>query len=72
MTKRGYLYSVCCALGILLNAVCGGEAKQTLCTRGALAQRSGKRWGCVLCQIAERLDPGHCSRSLASWLKRTS
>lgn len=48
----------------LANAAFGGDEDETISSRAAKAARSGERWGCVLCKLLDKLDPGHCERSI--------
>lgn len=41
----------------------GGSEDTTISTRAGLAARRGARWGCVLCKVLDRIDPGHCDRA---------
>jgi len=44
-------------------AAFGGSEDETTSSRAGKAQRDGKRWGCVM-QTADRLDAGHCEKSI--------
>lgn len=48
----------------LFNATANGDEDETLSSRAAKAQRAGRRWGCMLCGLLDRIDPGHCDRSV--------
>ncbi|WP_133598580.1 hypothetical protein [Tepidicella xavieri] len=48
----------------LANAAFGGHEDETISSRAGRAQRQGKRWACLLCRLLDRLDPGHCERSI--------
>lgn len=37
---------------------------ETVTAHAARAQVYGRRWGCRLCRMLNRLDPGHCTRAL--------
>ena len=28
------------------------------------AARKGKVWGCVLCRLLDKIDPGHCEKNI--------
>lgn len=45
------------------NAAVGGSEDMTLSTRAARARTAGKRWGCVLCWLLDKVDPRHCEDS---------
>lgn len=46
------------------NALAGGSEDETISSRAGKAARQGKHWGCVLCRLLDRLDPGHCERAI--------
>lgn len=46
------------------NVLTGGASNETISERAAKARAAGKRWGCVLCGLLDRIDRGHCDRSL--------
>jgi len=48
----------------LANAAFGGDEDETISSRAAKAALRGERWGCVLCKLLDRLDPGHCARNI--------
>lgn len=47
----------------LLNAAANGNEDETISSRAARARSEGRRWGCVLCRLLDRLDPDHCNKS---------
>lgn len=48
------------------NAALGGSEDETISSRAGRAARRGDRWGCVLCKWLDRLDPGHCEKSIGT------
>lgn len=48
----------------LVNAAFGGDEDETISSRAGKAARRGRRWGCVLCRILDRLDANHCEKSI--------
>lgn len=48
----------------LANTAFGGDEDETISSRAAKAARGGERWGCVLCKLLDKLDPGHCQRNI--------
>lgn len=48
----------------LANATFGGNEDETISSRAEKARREGKRWGCMLCKLLDRLDAGHCKKSI--------
>ncbi|MYM70541.1 hypothetical protein GTP45_27565 [Pseudoduganella sp. FT55W] len=45
------------------NAATGGLDTETVSSRASRARKEGRRWGCILCRILDRIDPDHCSKS---------
>lgn len=48
----------------LANTAFGGDEDETISSRAAKAALRGERWGCVLCKLLDKLDPGHCQRNI--------
>lgn len=48
----------------LFNVAANGDEDETLSSRAGKAKRRGERWGCVLCRLLDKIDPGHCDRSI--------
>ncbi len=48
----------------LANAGANGDEDETISSRAAKARRAGRRWGCVLCSLLDRIDPDHCEKSI--------
>jgi hypothetical protein len=44
------------------NAMTGGIDGEYLSARAARVCKEERRWGCVLCRLLDKLDPGHCDR----------
>lgn len=44
----------------------GGNEDVTISTRAGHARERGERWGCILCKLLDRIDPGHCDRSMSN------
>ena len=50
-----------------LNAALVGRAgseDETVSSRAGKAARKGKVWGCVLCRLLDKIDPGHCQANI--------
>jgi hypothetical protein len=47
------------------NAVAGGHPDESISSRAGRAREDEKTWGCILCKLLDRLDPGHCARSIS-------
>jgi len=61
-SKRAWTLAV--SYDQLANAAFGGHEDETISSRAGKAQRDGRRWGCVLCRLLDRLDAGHCDKSI--------
>ena len=48
----------------LANTAFGGDEDETISSRAEKARRKGKRWGCELCRVLDRLDKDHCKNSV--------
>ena len=48
----------------LANTAFGGDEDETISSRAAKAALRGERWGCVLCKLLDKLDPGHCEKNI--------
>jgi hypothetical protein len=48
------------------SATFGGSGKNTISLRAGLAARKGKRWGCLLCRLLDKAQPGHCESAIAA------
>lgn len=50
-----------------LNAALVGRAgseDETVSSRAGKAARNGKVWGCLLCRMLDKIDPGHCEKNV--------
>ncbi len=52
------------SLDQLINTLAGGDPDETISSRAAKAAARGRRWGCVLCRVLDRIDPGHCTNNI--------
>lgn len=50
----------------LFNAILAGDPGDTISYRAAVAMLKGQKWGCVLCQILNKIQHDHCEKTLAS------
>lgn len=48
----------------LANAAANGDEDETISSRAGKARRAGRRWGCLLCWLLDRIDPQHCDRNI--------
>lgn len=53
------------ALDVLFNtSVLASSRVETFSRRAGLARKSGKRWGCVVCALLDRIHKDHCQRAV--------
>ncbi|HJU70402.1 MAG TPA: hypothetical protein VJ603_00995 [Paucimonas sp.] len=48
----------------LANAAANGSEDETISSRAGKAAGNGQRWGCILCKLLDKIDPGHCERNI--------
>lgn len=41
-----------------------GSEDETISSRAGKARRTGRRWGCLLCRLLDKIDPRHCEKSI--------
>lgn len=64
---RHFLYEKLVWADITLNVwLLNGNAHETISQRAAWSRNRGKRWGCILCGLLDKIDAGHCDRSIAN------
>lgn len=67
MSKVGrYLLNWLILLDQAGNTLAGGSPNETISERAAKARNAGRRWGCVLCGLLDRVSAGHCDNALTS------
>jgi hypothetical protein len=59
-----YLWNLLVSLDQFVNTVAGGDPDETISSRAAKAEAEGKRWGCILCGLLDKIQKDHCKRSL--------
>lgn len=62
----GYDRAWIIALGYdhLGNAITGGKPEETISSRAYRAMTEGRRWGCLLCKMLDRIETDHCKKSV--------
>lgn len=48
---------------LLGNTVLNGKAGEYISTRANRARAEGRRWGCLLCRLLDRITKDHCKNS---------
>lgn len=61
-----YLLNLLVLLDQAGNTLAGGSPNETISERAAKARNAGRRWGCLLCGLLNRINPGHCDNALTS------
>lgn len=61
---KRYAWNLLIALDQFANTVMGGYPDETISSRAAKAARGGRRWGCLLCRMLDRIDRGHCEKNI--------
>lgn len=60
---RLYLFNVLVAIDQLVNTLAGGDPDETISSRAA-KRRASCRFCRALCRLLDRVDPGHCNKSI--------
>ena len=47
----------------LANTAFGGSEDETISSRANRARTEGRRWGCVLCRLLDKIKKNHCQDS---------
>ena len=48
----------------LVNVAANGDEDETISSRAGKAARKGRRWGCVLCRLLDKIEAGHCEKNI--------
>lgn len=59
-----YIMRVLVSIDQLVNTLFGGFEDESISSRAAKAQLKGKKWGCVLCKILDKIDKDHCKNNI--------
>ncbi|MHB9021295.1 MAG: hypothetical protein ACYC3A_05670 [Halothiobacillus sp.] len=57
-------WPIALAFDFLGNAAANGSPRRTISSCAAHARAEGKRWGYLVCDDLDEIDPGHCDRAL--------
>lgn len=52
------------AIDVAANVSLNGQPETTISGRAGRARMRGRTWGCLLCWLLDRIDSGHCDRSV--------
>lgn len=47
----------------LANVAANGSSTETISARAYRAANEGRRWGCVLCKLLDKIDKDHCRKA---------
>lgn len=61
---KDYFLRILISIDQLANTILGGNEDETISSRAAKAKLSGKKWGCVLCKLLDKIDKNHCDKSI--------
>ncbi len=61
---KDYFWRIAVSLDQLVNTIFNGSEDETISSRAAKAQIRGKKWGCVLCKILDKIDKDHCAKNI--------
>lgn len=61
-----YFLNLAVLLDEAANTLLGGSPNETISERAAKARDAKREWGCVLCRLLDKINPGHCDRALTS------
>jgi len=59
-----YFWNILVSIDQLLNTLLGGYPDETVSSRAAKANRKGKKWGCILCWLLDKIDKNHCEKNI--------
>lgn len=61
-TSPGRALRIAVGFDQLGNVALNGSEDETISSRAGRARADGKRWGCVLCRLLDRVDKDHCNK----------
>ena len=64
ITNTEKAWEIALAFDGLGNVATNGDLGQTVSSRAAYSRP--KAWGCILCRLLDKLDPGHCDRAMTA------
>ena len=65
-TDPAKAWAIAVAFDDLANVGANGRLGQTISSRAAYAEKSGKAWGCLMCKLLDAVNPGHCAKALSA------
>lgn len=61
---KEYFWNILVSIDQFVNTVFAGSPDESISSRAAKAQIAGKKWGCVLCKILDKIDKDHCNKNI--------
>lgn len=61
---RKWIWNILIAIDQLGNALTAGDPDETISSKAGKALCKGRRWAKILCWALDRIDPGHCKKSI--------
>jgi hypothetical protein len=63
---KRYLWDVAVMLDEAVNVIfLAGNPHESISQHAAFSRQDGRRWGCVLCSVLDRISANHCANSIA-------
>ena len=61
---KDYIWNLLVSVDQFVNTVFAGNPDESISSRAAKAERAGKKWGCVLCKLLDKIDKDHCNKNI--------
>ena len=61
---KDYIWNLLVSVDQFVNTVFAGNPDESISSRAAKAERAGKKWGCVLCKLLDKIDKDHCAKNI--------
>ena len=61
---KRYFWNICVSVDQFVNTVLGGYPDETISSRAGKAQRQGKAWGCLFCDLLNIFENQHCAKNI--------
>ena len=61
---KDYIWNLLVSVDQLVNTIFAGNPDESISSRAAKAERAGKKWGCVLCKLLDKIDKDHCNKNI--------
>jgi hypothetical protein len=61
---RQWIWNALVCFDRFANVLLMGKRDETISARAGLARNNGKMWGCILCQLLNKIDQDHCDKAI--------